>query len=143
MQLLRKHHDAEWKLLSLHELRQHQRVFVDRGEDSCVGDILQILGERMGPLWLGSRRQKVAACAVILIFALCIFHREVRFDQPHLHSEAPVVPTTNTTMFASGNSTASVVTSTYTWSRDLISQFARMNTRSEAKRTTVRSLRPQ
>ena len=28
MQLLRQHHDAQWELLPLHELRQYERVLV-------------------------------------------------------------------------------------------------------------------
>jgi hypothetical protein len=29
LQLLRQHHDAEWKLLSMRELREHERVLVE------------------------------------------------------------------------------------------------------------------
>ena len=35
MQLLRQHHDAEWKLLSVHELREHERVLVESGKYGC------------------------------------------------------------------------------------------------------------
>ena len=32
MQLLRLDHDAQWKLLSVRELREHERVLVESGE---------------------------------------------------------------------------------------------------------------
>jgi len=64
----------------------------------------------MTRFWTGSREQKVAMCTVVLMFTLSILHREFKFDMPHLHSEVPATPTVTTTLFASGNSTASVRT---------------------------------
>ncbi|MBZ5705719.1 MAG: hypothetical protein LAN63_10225 [Acidobacteriia bacterium] len=67
----------------------------------------------MGNVWLGTRHQKIAACTVLLMVALGLFHSGREFDLPHLHSEAPIMPTTAVSIFASGNSTATI--STLSW----------------------------
>lgn len=58
--------------------------------------------------WVMSRRQKIAACTVLMMAALCLFQKGREFEMPHMHAEAPIMPTTTVSMFASGNSTASL-----------------------------------
>lgn len=80
--------------------------------------------ETLSRLWpyLRTRKQRLAVCTVMLL----VFLAPREFDSVHLHIEtAPDVPTTVSTLFASGNSTATTVTRSFHLPLDSTATVAR------------------
>ncbi len=67
-------------------------------------------------LYWNTWRQKTAIITLSVPLGAVIIHKERRYLLPESHSESPIeMPTTNVTVFASGNSTASMTTYTSTY----------------------------